>query len=199
MAEAVAAGVRRLVLLTASGVDQIDDHPLKAAEQAVRGSGVNWTILRPDWLAQNFSEGPWLPGVLAGTLALPTGDGRVPFINTEDIAEVATAALTEDCHNGQIYQLTGPRAIGFGEATDLIGKAAGRTVRYVDVAPEVFVERQVGFGVPPEVASLLAGVLVAVRDGGGTEVSGDVERALGRRPGPSRTTSPKPQRPVHWH
>ncbi|WP_433510469.1 NAD(P)H-binding protein [Nonomuraea sp. CA-143628] len=181
VSEAVAAGVRRLVLLTAAGVDQIDDHPLKAAEQAVRGSGVSWTILRPDWFAQNFSEGPWLPGVMAGTLALPTGDGRVPFIDAEDIAEVAAAALTEDRHHGQTYQLTGPRAIGFGEAADLIGKAAGRTVRHVDVAPEVFVERQVGFGVPPEAASLLAGVLVAVRDGGGTEVSGDVERALGRR------------------
>lgn len=181
--EAVAAGVRRLVLLSAHGVGEADEnHPLKAAEQAVRESGVSWTILRPDWFAQNFSEGPWLPGILGGTLALPTGEGRTPFIDAEDIADVAAASLTEDGHGGQIYQLTGPRAISFGEAVDLIGKAAGHAIRYVDVDPSVFVERSVAVGVPPDVARLLAGLLVAVRDGQGSALSDGVERALGRPP-----------------
>jgi uncharacterized protein YbjT (DUF2867 family) len=181
--EAVAAGVRRLVLLSAHGVGEAGDgHPLKAAEQAVRESGVSWTILRPGWFSQNFSEGPWLPGVLAGTLALPAGDGRTPFIDAEDIADVATASLTEDGHSGQIYQLTGPRAIGFEEAAALIGDAAGRAIRYVDVDPAVFVERSVAVGVPPDVARLLAGLLVAVRDGQGSALSDGVERALGRLP-----------------
>ncbi|MFF3672134.1 SDR family oxidoreductase [Microtetraspora malaysiensis] len=97
VAEAVAAGVRRLVLLSAYGVGEADDsHPLKPAERAVRGSGVDWTILRPDRFAQNFSESFWLAGVLAGALTLPTGDGRTPFVDAEDIAEVAASALTED-------------------------------------------------------------------------------------------------------
>lgn len=183
--EAVAAGVRRLVLLSAHGVGEADDdHPLKAAEQAVRGSGVDWTILRPDWFSQNFSEGPWLPGVLGGTLALPTGDGRTPFVDAEDIAEVAAAALTSAGHSGQIYQLTGPRAISFGEAADLIGSATGRTIRHVDVDPSVFVERSVAVGVPSDVARLLTGLLVAIRDGRGSALSDGVERALGRPPRP---------------
>ncbi|NBH03213.1 NAD(P)H-binding protein [Amycolatopsis sp. SID8362] len=181
VAEAAAAGVRRLVLLSAGGVGEADDsHPLKAAEEAVRASGLDWTILRPDWFSQNFSEGPWLPAVLAGTLSLPTGDGRTPFIDAEDIAEVAAAALTEDRHAGRIYQLTGPRAISFGEAADLIGRATGRTIRYVDVAPEAHIERQVANGIPPGVARLLTGVLVAIRDGVVPEATDDVERALGR-------------------
>lgn len=181
VAEAVAAGVRRLVLLSAGGVGEADDHhPLKAAEQAVRACGLDWTILRPDWFSQNFSEGPWLPGVLAGTLSLPAGEGRTPFIDAEDIAEVAAAALTEDDHAGRIYQLTGPRAISFGEAADLIGKAAGRTIRYVDVAPEVHIERQVANGMPPDIARLLTGILVAIRDGTASEAADGVERALGR-------------------
>ncbi|MFD0502268.1 SDR family oxidoreductase [Streptomyces chiangmaiensis] len=134
VADAVAAGVRRLVLLSAHGVGRADDsHPLKAAEQAVRDSGADWTILQPDWFAQNFSESFWLPGILTGTLALPTGDGRTPFVDAEDIAEVAAAALTEDRHSGQTYQLTGPQAIGFGEAADLIATATGRTVRHLDI------------------------------------------------------------------
>ncbi|GAA2747187.1 MULTISPECIES: NAD(P)H-binding protein [Kitasatospora] len=185
VADAVAAGARRLVLLSAHGVGRADDgHPLKAAEQAVRGSGVDWTILQPDWFAQNFSESFWLPGVLSGMLALPTGDGRTPFVDAEDIAEVAAAALTEDRHSGQTYQLTGPRAIGFGEAVDLIAAATGRTARHLDVDPDAFVERMVAEGVPVSVARLLTGLLVDVRDGRGAGVSDGVERALGR---PSRS------------
>ena len=181
MAVAVAAGVRRLVLLSAHGVGQADDsHPLKAAEQAVRGCGADWTILRPDWFSQNFSESFWLPGILEGNLSLPTGDGCTPFVDAEDIAEVAAAALTEDGHSDRTYQLTGPRAISFGEAADLIGKATGRTIRHVDVVPEVLVERWVTGGVPADVARLLTDLLVAVRDGRGAAVSDGVERALGK-------------------
>ncbi|MFF4340914.1 SDR family oxidoreductase [Kitasatospora sp. NPDC001540] len=103
---AVAAGAGRLVLLSAYGVGEADDsHPLKAAERAVQDSGVEWTILRPGWFAQNFSETFWRPAVLSGLLALPTGDGRTPFVDAEDIAEVAAAALTEDGdrHAGRAY------------------------------------------------------------------------------------------------
>ncbi|WP_410594846.1 NAD(P)H-binding protein [Amycolatopsis sp. lyj-23] len=181
VAEAVAAGVRRLVLLSAGGVGEAgDDHPLKAAEDAVRASGADWTILRPDWFSQNFSEGPWLPSILAGTLSLPAGAGATPFIDAGDIAAVAVAALTEDRHRGRTYQLTGPRAIGFGEAVDLIGRATGRPVRYVGIAPETHLERQVAAGVPPAVARLLTGVFTAIRDGSAPEPADGVERALGR-------------------
>jgi uncharacterized protein YbjT (DUF2867 family) len=200
VAEAVAAGVQRLVLLSAHGVGEADNsHPLKAAEQAVRGSGVDWTILRPDWFSQNFSEGSWLPGVLGGTLSLPTGDGRTPFIDAEDIAEVAAAALTEDRHSGQVYQLTGPRVISFGEAADLIGKATARTIRHVDIAPEDFVERQVANGVPPDVARLLTDLLVAIRNGRGAALSDGVERALGRPPRPFEDYVAETAAAGHWN
>jgi uncharacterized protein YbjT (DUF2867 family) len=179
--EAVAAGVRRLVLLSAPGAET-DGHPLQAAEQAVRGSGVAWTILRPSWFSQNFSEAFWLHGVLQGTLSLPTGDGRTAFVDAEDIAEVAAAALTEDRHSGQVYELTGPRAISFGEAAALIGTATGRTIRHADVDPEVFVERQVANGVPSDVARLLTGLYVAIRDGRDAALRDGVERALGWPP-----------------
>ncbi|MFI9809041.1 NAD(P)H-binding protein [Streptomyces sp. NPDC052301] len=179
--EAVAAGVRRLVLLSAPRAGE-DGHPLHAAEQAVRGSGVEWTILRPQWFAQNFSEGPWRAGILAGTLALPTADGRTPFVDAADIAEVAAAALTEDHHSRQVYDLTGPRALSFGEAAGLIARATGRPVRHVDVDPEVFVERQVAAGTSPDVARLLTELLVAVGNGAGAAPSDGVEQALGRPP-----------------
>lgn len=178
---AAAAGVRRVVLLSAHGVGEADDgHPLKAAEQAVRASGTDWTILRPDWFAQNFSETFWRPAVLAGTLALPTGDGRTPFVDADDIAEVAAAALTDTRHAGRTYQLTGPRALGFGEAAEIIGKATGRTVRHVDITAETFVEQQVAYGVAEDVAARLCGLLVEVREGRGSTVSDGIREALGR-------------------
>lgn len=181
VSEAVAAGVRRLVLLSAPRAGE-EGHPLYDAEQAVRDSGVDWTVLRPQWFAQNFSEGPWRPGVLAGSLALPTGRGRTPFVDAADIAAVAAAALTEDGHNGRVYELSGPRAISFGEAADLIARAVGRTVRHVDVAPESFVARQVALGVPPDVARLLTGLLVDIKNGSGAELRDGVQQALGRPP-----------------
>ncbi|GAA4239273.1 NAD(P)H-binding protein [Actinomadura meridiana] len=180
--EAVDAGVRRLVLLSAPGVEFMDDHPLAEVEQAVRDSGVAWTILRPSWFSQNFSEAFFLPGVLSGTLSLPTGDGRTPFIDAEDIADVAASALTDDRHDGQIYDLTGPRAITFGEVADLIGKATGRTVRYEDVDPRAYVERQIAGGVPPTIAEWYTRLFATIRDGTGEAPTDDVERALGRAP-----------------
>ncbi|GGQ84640.1 NAD(P)H-binding protein [Kitasatospora griseola] len=183
VSEAVAAGVTRLVLLSAYGVGEADDgHPLKSAEQAVRGSGVDWTILQPDWFAQNFSESFWLPGVRSGTLAAPTGDGRTPFVDAEDIAAVAAAALTEDRHRGRTYRLTGPAALSFDEALDVIAAATGRTLRHLDVPAAAFADRLTGEGVPAAAARLLTGLLVDVREGRGATVSDGVQQALGRPP-----------------
>jgi uncharacterized protein YbjT (DUF2867 family) len=198
VAEAVTAGVRRLVLLSAPRAGE-NGHPLHAAEQAVRGCGVDWTILRPRWFAQNFSEGPWRQGILAGTLALPTGDGRTPFVDAEDIAAVAVAALTEDRHSGQVYDLTGPRAISFGEATGLIARATGRTIRHLDVDPETFVERQVAAGAAPDVARLLTELLVAIREGSGAALCDGVERALGRPPRNFETFVTETAAAGHWN
>lgn len=181
---AVASGVRRLVLLTAPAADR-PEHPLYAAECAARESGLEWTILRPNWFAQNFSESFWLPGILNGALEIPAGNGRTPFVDADDIAEVAAHALTDGRHSGNTYELTGPRAISFGEAAHLIGTAIGRTVRHIDIDPELFVERQIGFGVAPEAARLLTSILGDLPRGGpGTAPTGDVQRALHR---PART------------
>ncbi|WP_203993264.1 NmrA family NAD(P)-binding protein [Virgisporangium aurantiacum] len=180
--EAVDAGVRRLVLLTAGGAGH-DGHPLKPVEEAVRRSGVGWTILRPTWFAQNFSESMWRPGVLSGTLALPTGDGRTPFVDADDIASVAVAALTDDRHHEQVYVLTGPRALTFGEAAALISGATGRVVRHVDVEPAAYTASQVASGVPPVVAEILTGVYRDIRAGHGADLADGVERALGRPAG----------------
>lgn len=179
---AAAAGVQRLVLLSAPGVEGNKMHPLRQAEEAVRTRGPQWTIVRPTWFAQNFSEAFWRPGILAGSLALPTGTGATTFIDADDIADVVAAALTGDGHNGETYVLTGSRAISFGEAVGLIAEATGRTIRHVEIGAEEFTRAQIADGVPAATAQLLTGLYTSIRDGKATEVFDGVQRALGRQP-----------------
>src|SRR5262245_1114633 len=123
---AAANGAQRLVLL--SGRGEPDAEP---AEDAVRAAGVDWTILRCSWFMQNFSEHFLLQSVLDGVIALPAADVAEPFLDVEDIADIATAALTEDGHAGQVYEVTGPRLLTFADAATELSRVTGRQVRYV--------------------------------------------------------------------
>ncbi|MFD4640616.1 NAD(P)H-binding protein [Lentzea sp. NPDC058436] len=174
---AVKAGVTRLVLLSMRGAP--DDDPFEAA---VKGSGTEWTILRPTWFMQNFDEDIFAPSVQQGELAVPAGDGVHPFIDVVDIAEVAVAALTQPGHHGQTYDLSGPEALSFPEVLARISEVTGSPVRYVDIAPEEFtaVLREVGYS--EEIADLVTMLILLIRKGEEAHVSDSVRRVLGREP-----------------
>src|SRR4051794_22914486 len=125
---AAARGVKRLVLLSGRGEPEA-----QRAEQELIAAGTEWTIVRCSWFAQNFSEAFLADFVKTGEIALPAGDVPEPFVDVEDIADVAVAALTQDGHDGQIYELTGPRALRFDEAAAEIAAATGRDVRFIRV------------------------------------------------------------------
>ncbi|WP_371625186.1 NAD(P)H-binding protein [Streptomyces sp. NBC_01116] len=188
--QAVAGGVRRLVLLSARGTDvpgffgpgYEDGGPHGEGERAVRASGVTWTILRPGWFAQNFSEGVFLDAVLAGELALPTGDGKAAFVDADDIAEVAVAALTEDGHAGQEYGLSGPRALGMDEVLDEIAKETGKRAAYVRVDTDAFRAGLVAQGFEDVEAGLWTDALRPITTSAEAPVLDGVRRALGREP-----------------
>jgi uncharacterized protein YbjT (DUF2867 family) len=118
---AAEGGVRRLVLLSGRGEEEA-----QRCERIVLDANPEWTVVRASWFNQNFSEGFFLDPLRDGVLALPAGDVREPFVDTEDIADVAVAALTEAGHEGRIYEVTGPRLMTFAEAVEEIGRAAGR-------------------------------------------------------------------------
>ncbi|MFD9500031.1 NAD(P)H-binding protein [Streptomyces sp. NPDC060035] len=188
--QAVACGVERLVLLSARGVDvpgyfgasYEGEGPHTEGEAAVRASGVDWTVLRPGWFAQNFSEGVFLDGVTGGELALPVGDGAAAFVDADDIAAVAVAALTEDGHKGEVYELSGPRALGIADVLDDIARATGRRASYVDVDDSAFRAGLVAQGMPEAEAALWADALMPIRTGREAQVADGVRRALGRAP-----------------
>lgn len=173
---AAASGVRRIVLLSGRGEPQVH-----ASEQAVRESGAAYTILRCAWFNQNFSEGLLLEPLRGGELAFPAGAVSEPFLDADDIADVAVAALTDDAHAGQIYELTGPRLLRFDEAVDAIAQASGRTLRYVPVTPAEYATLLTRY-LPAEEASGLASLFGYLLDGHNAHLADGVERVLGRRP-----------------
>ena len=173
--QARSQGVHRLVLLSGRGEEEAE-----AGERALQASGADWTILRASWFAQNFSEHFLLGPVLDGVVALPAGDVAEPFVDVEDIADAALAALTEDGHVGRLYEMTGPRLLTFAEAVRLVAEAAGREVTYVPCTPEEYAAGAVAAGVPEEEAGPLSEVFRRVLDGRNEHLGDGVERALGR-------------------
>ena len=174
---AVNGGVPRLVLLAGRGEPEAEQ-----AEEAVRASGAELTIVRSTWFAQNFSEDYMLEHVLSGVVALPAGDTREPFVDADDIADVAVAALTDDRHVGALYELTGPRLLTFAEAVAEIAAASGREIRYAPVSIEEHAAAAAEQGVPGEVIELLTYLFGEILDGRNAHVTDGVQRALGRQP-----------------
>jgi uncharacterized protein YbjT (DUF2867 family) len=175
--QAVAAGARRLVLLSGRGEAEAE-----ACERIVQAAGVDWTVVRASWFDQNFSEGAFAGMVLEGTIALPAGDVPEPFVDAEDIAEVAVAALTEDGHAGRIYEVTGPRLLTFAELADELSRASGREVRFVPISMEAFRAAVAGSGAPADLTWLLQYLFETVLDGRNAHLGDGVQRALGRTP-----------------
>jgi uncharacterized protein YbjT (DUF2867 family) len=170
-------GVTRLVLLTGRGEDEA-----QRAEREVHDTGADVTIVRCAWFMQIFSEDYLLDPIRDGEVVLPADDGQLdPFVDTDDIADVAVAALTEPGHAGQVYELTSPRLVSFPEAIADIAKASGRDINYVPVPVEEYAAAAVDQGVPAELVDFLTYLFRDVLGKNGY-VTEDVERALGRPP-----------------
>jgi uncharacterized protein YbjT (DUF2867 family) len=176
-AEAVSRGVRRLVLLSGRGEEEA-----QRAEQALQASGADWTVVRASWFDQNFDEGLFLPAVLAGEVALPVGDVLEPFVDADDIAAVAVAALTEDGHAGRTYEMTGPRLMTFADAIESIAQASGRSVGFRTVGLQDFTAGLAAQGVPGDVVDLTRYLFAEVLDGRNARLGDGVQQALGRQP-----------------
>jgi uncharacterized protein YbjT (DUF2867 family) len=174
---AAEADVQRLVLLSGRGEEEA-----QRAERLVRDAFPAATVVRCSWFAQNFTESYLLEPVLAGEVALPAGHVPEPFVDADDIADVATAALTQDGHAGEIYELTGRRALTFAQAVEEIAATSGREIAFVEAPMEAYAAAARAEGVPPDVVDLLVYLFGEVLDGRNVAVADGVQRALGRPP-----------------
>jgi uncharacterized protein YbjT (DUF2867 family) len=174
---AVQNGIRHLVLLSGR-----NEAGALLGEQAVQESGAEWTVVRSSFMNQTFDEGFWLDSLLGGELAAPAGDVADPFIDADDIADVAVAALTGDAPAGRVYEVTGPRLLTFADAVGEIARATGRDIRYVPVSSQAFRTGLLEAGVPADFAGDLTALFAEVLDGRSSYLSDGVKLALGREP-----------------
>jgi len=170
------AGVAHLVLLSGRG-----EHHARLGEEVVRKSGVDFTIVRAAWFAQNFSEGYLRDPVLAGVLPMPGGDVAEPIIDIDDIADVAVAALTEEGHKGELYEVTGPRLMSFAEMAAEISQASGHEIRHIPISFEEF-HANIAQAGGTFVADVFTSIARETLDGRNARTADGVMRALGRGP-----------------
>lgn len=170
------AGIDHLVLLSGRG-----EHHARLGEEVVRNAGVDFTIVRAAWFAQNFSEGYLRDPILAGVLPMPGGDVAEPIIDIDDIADVAVAALTEDGHKGELYEVTGPRLMTFADMAAALSSAIGRPIRHIPISFEDFHDN-VARAADEFVADVFTAIARETLSGGNAHVTDGVLRALGRPP-----------------
>ncbi|PZO78717.1 MAG: NmrA family transcriptional regulator [Mesorhizobium amorphae] len=170
-------GIKRVVLLSGRG-----EQGAERAEQALMAAVPEWTILRCSWFNQNFSESFLTDGVMSGEIVLPAGDVAEPFVDADDIADVAAVVLTERGHERQLYELTGPRALIFAEIADLFSHHLERPVRFTQVPLEPFLDELRAQSLPDEIIALMRMLFDEVLDGRNSGIADGVERVLGRPP-----------------
>ncbi|MFO1464844.1 MAG: hypothetical protein U1F35_00125 [Steroidobacteraceae bacterium] len=170
IAAAALDGIERLFLLAPTGI--IDQHAF--------GAWIAGAILRPSWFMQNFHT-YWGEGIRRdGVIALPAGEGRIPFIDARDIADVAVQLLLDSSTECRTLILTGPEALSHADVAGIIAACTQRDVRYRDVSDEEFRSRLIADGMPADYAELVVAMFPVVRSGRAAATTRHVEEVLGR-------------------
>jgi len=178
-----AAGVRHLVKLSSMDAQQDVGTGVWHArgEAAIRASGITFTFVQPTGFMVNTLF--WAASIKAGRVVRSaTGDGKIPFIHTDDIAGVATEALTSRKYDGQALPITGPEALSYAQMAGKIGAVIGKPVRFEAISEEVVRQRMIADGDLEEMIAAHLSIYRAIREGRMAEVTGNVERVLGRKP-----------------
>lgn len=173
---AVKSGVRKMVLLSGKGEKEAE-----LCEQVVMKSGADWTIVRASWFNQNFSESFFLNPIVGGQVALPRGEALVPFVDTDDIADVVVEALLDDKHIGQTYELTGPRQLTFKQVTEEISNVTGRNIEFTSITMGEYEKMLREYEVPEDYIWLINYLFTEVLVEKNSHVSNDVQKVLGRK------------------
>ena len=169
-------GVQKMVLLSGRG-----EKEAQVCEEIVKNKAKNWTIVRASWFNQNFSESFFLDPILAGFVALPRAEALEPFTDANDIADVVTACLLQDKHNGQTYELTGPELLTFPEAVAKIAAASNKKIEFQALSLEEYTQMLQEYQVPEDHIWLINYLFEQVLDGRNSSITNDIEKVLGRK------------------
>ncbi|MFD4032003.1 NAD(P)H-binding protein [Streptomyces sp. NPDC058637] len=182
--QARAAGVRRVVLLSSSAIPV--GGPGVGQVHAALADGLvgDWAVLRPSWFMQNFTGGHLHAQSIreSGVVSSATGDGKVGFVDADDIAEVAVRALTDPVAPDTDLVITGPEALSYREVASVLAQVSGSPVEHRQLTYEQMRERLIAAGIPGAFAAMLADMDRSIAGGAENRVTGTVERMTGRPP-----------------
>lgn len=174
--KALEAGLEKVVLLSGKGETEAE-----ACEDIVANSGLNYTLVRASWFNQNFSEGAFLEFVLNGVVALPRSEVKIPFVDTDDIADVVSKVIVDDAYNGQTITVTGPQKRTFKEVVSIMSEAIDKHIQFVPISIDEFKEGMRKAGLPDSYIWLFGYLFKEVLGNpDNQEVSNDVAEVLGR-------------------
>ena len=179
---AKAAGVRKVLMLSAMGANADDNIPLRRAELHLERSGLAWNVIRPNWFMQNFHTF-WLHGIQSqGQIFLPVGDAKGSFIDTRDVAAVAAKLLSSDSFVNAAHDLTGSEAFNHHQVAAILSQAAGRPIGYTDIPEDAMRQGLLGAGLPADYAEFLLVILGAFKAGFAERTTDTVRRITGQAP-----------------
>lgn len=182
--EAQRRGLKKVVLMTAMGVNASDSIPFRRVELDLEKSGLNYNIIRPNWFMQNFNTF-WVRGIREqGQIRLPAGNAKTSFIDARDISGVAAKLLVSDEFARQDFDLTGPKAVDHAEVAAAISKRIGKTITYQDVDPSELKTGLLAAGLPADYVEFMLVIMGYLREGYSARVTDNVQKILGRAPIP---------------
>jgi uncharacterized protein YbjT (DUF2867 family) len=180
---AIEKEVKHIVVLSAFGVEQSDEIPLRKIELHVKNSGIPYTIVRPNFFMENFTTGFLSESIKDnGEIVIPAGDGKTSFIDTRDIAAVIVEILINKIYINQVYILTGPEALDHYEIASIVSEIWEKEVKYKPISEEDMRDALKSRGIPEENINMTVGLYDPVRKGFNAQITDDARKVLGRDP-----------------
>lgn len=174
--------VKKIVLMTAMGVNAIDTSPLRITEIHLEKSGLNYNIIRPNWFMQNFNS-YWIQGINSeDKIYLPVSKAKGSFIDARDIAAVAAELLLSDKFNNQDFDLTGTDVINHDQVADLLSTVAGRKISYQEIDPATMRAGLLRAGLPEDYTEFMLVILDFFKQGYSERTTDAIEKITGRKP-----------------
>jgi ergot alkaloid biosynthesis protein len=179
---ALKKGVQRIVLLSASLIDE-DGPVFGKIHQTVKEKAPEWTVLQPSYFMQNFIGIQHSDSIKDnGEIVTSTGDGKVGFVDADDIAEVGVHALIDEIPHNTNHLITGPKALSYTEAANIIGFAIGQSIEHVSISASTLQDQMIKAGMTNDYAEFMVGLDKEIQKGAENRITDTVERITGRKP-----------------
>ncbi|OAQ39801.1 hypothetical protein A5893_09500 [Pedobacter psychrophilus] len=179
-----AKNILEVVYISALGAEKMGDtltfHTI--IEEKLKADGFDYTILKPSFFSQNFKNYEWENITQRGITYVTAGEGKVGFIDVDDIGLVASTVLTSTGHSKKIYELTGPELLSYQDAATLLSEVTGKQIVYPNPSIEEYTKALKAAGAPDFIAPYMTSVYSLISDHKVNFLTNNVETITGKKP-----------------